>query len=174
MAFEAEGWRDIPDYEGLYQVSNLGSVMRLAGSEKCLTNRLLKPKPNQRGYCRVTLSRDMIYSTRYIHHLVMEAFVGPRPKSFEINHLNGIKSDNRLANLEYCTAQANREHLYEVLGYKDTGESAPSHKLNETDVRRIRNLILNGQQSHSQIARLFNVNRATIGQIARHETWKNI
>ena len=96
-----EIWKDIPEYEGLYQVSNLGRVKSL----KVRKEKILKPFSNPKGYLRACLSRDKEQRCFFVHRIVMLAFKGDSPLS--VDHLNEIKSDNRLCNLEYVTIREN-------------------------------------------------------------------
>jgi hypothetical protein len=100
-----------------YEVSDLGHVKHVTAA-KCRRCSL-----SNWGYPIVTLSGKPSRS-RCVHHLVMEAFVGPRPGGLQINHKNGIKTDNRLENLEYITASQNIRHamamglMEKVRGYR--------------------------------------------------------
>lgn len=72
--------------------------------------RPLEGFPNGNGYLRVTLSVDGKRRNLFVHHLIAEAFHGPRPDGLQLNHRNGIKTDNRPENLEYVTAKENMQH----------------------------------------------------------------
>jgi hypothetical protein len=105
-----EVWKDIPGYEGKYQVSNLGNVKSLnykqSGKEGMLTQ-----VGTANGYCGVNLrdSRSHKHLVN-VHRLVGAAFV-PNPQNKpQINHINGNKRDNRAENLEWCTASENQYH----------------------------------------------------------------
>mgnify|MGYP000296532945 CR=1 FL=1 len=111
-----EQWKAIPWYEGLYEVSDAGRVrsveryVRQGGGAGYLrhypsTVRSLHTDPN--GYMRVTLKRNGGSYNHLVHHLVLEAFVGPRPARKECRHLNGQRGDNRLANLQWGTSSEN-------------------------------------------------------------------
>lgn len=131
-------WRDIPGYEGLYQVSSDGQVKRLAGSYKCIKDRILKQSFNSAGYLQVALSRDGKPLTKLIHNLVTLAFFG-NPGDLWCNHKNGIKTDNRVENLEYVTPGQNNQHAYDTgLHRKRYGEHHWSRILSDDDVHDIR------------------------------------
>ena len=97
-----EIWKDAVGYEGLYQVSNLGRV-------KSIKKGILKARLNK-GYLYVDLTRDKKRNHRLIHRLVVSSFIGEVPEGYCINHINEIKSDNRLENLEITTFKENINH----------------------------------------------------------------
>ncbi|TQN30744.1 HNH endonuclease [Haloactinospora alba] len=101
---ETETWRPVVGYEGLYEVSDRGSVRSHSSWKR---GELLKPKSNRRGYQRVSLWRDGQRRYRKVHHLVLHAFVGPRPEGHQAAHWNGCKTDNRLNNLRWASAADN-------------------------------------------------------------------
>lgn len=103
-----EIWKPVIGYEGLYEVSNRGRVKSLnylrTGREKILKERI------HQGYNRVTLFKNGVGKEHAVHRLVWNAFKGPIPKGLVINHLNEIKNDNRLCNLEICTSKENTNY----------------------------------------------------------------
>src|SRR5262245_29251852 len=104
-----ERWLPVVDYEGLYEVSDRGRVRALGVRRGRFPGGVLwqgKTSPAT-PYPRVELCRDGVPRFHRVHVLVMRAFVGPRPPGQEIDHRNGVKTDNRLANLEYVLPQIN-------------------------------------------------------------------
>lgn len=109
-----EAWRDIPGFEGRYQVSDQGSVrsvdhrVRLVAhgveTTRLVRGRILRPGPSTSGHLSVVLGRG---NTRAVHVLVMLAFEGPCPEGMEVLHRNHTPSDNRFANLKYGTRGEN-------------------------------------------------------------------
>jgi len=121
-----EQWKDVPGYEGMYEVSDEGRVRSLYRIVKSSSSRGVvfdKPYPSKmlreadnRGYSIVVLCKGGVPKPFTIHRLVMLAFVGPKPDGLQINHLNGRKDDNHVSNLEYCTLSENLLHRHRVLG----------------------------------------------------------
>ena len=115
-----EIWKDIDGYEGYYQISNRGRVKSLTRKTKYQnTTRKLKEKIKSAfisttGYERVELSRDNSNKKYNVHRLVATAFI-PKIEGKEfVNHINGIKTDNRVENLEWCSCSENELHAYRI------------------------------------------------------------
>lgn len=109
--FNDEEWRDIVGFEGRYQVSNLGrikSLNRIGRRGQLLPGKLKKPTGNR--YLGTTLELDGKTYNKLVHRLVAEAFI-PNPDSLpEVNHIDGDITNNKVENLEWCTASANHAH----------------------------------------------------------------
>jgi len=123
-----EIWKDIPGYEGYYQISSIGRVKAVARTitgrwgKQRLKELIRRNGKNPKGYQLVDLHKNNISQTITIHRLVAMAFiVNPENKPC-INHKNGIKDDNRVENLEWCTYAENNQHAI------DTGLTPPPQK----------------------------------------------
>lgn len=103
--FSQELWKDIPNYEGYYQVSNLGKVKSLQ-RKWCLQEKILKGSLITCGYVAVQLCKDRQIPF-LVHRLVAEVFIPKIDGKDYIDHINGIKTDNRLVNLRRCTHREN-------------------------------------------------------------------
>ncbi len=98
-----EIWKNIKDYEGFYQVSNIGNVKRIGRN-------ILAKGTHTNGYYMVRLSKKGIKKCHLIHRLVAIAFIPNDKNKNEINHKNLIKKDNRIENLEWVTHKENIHH----------------------------------------------------------------
>ena len=105
-SFECERWLDIAGYEGLYQVSNLGRIKSLHKQERIMST----PKNSRDGYLRVNLKKNGAQKQCLVHKLVADAFIPQVEGLTQINHKDENKSNNRLSNLERCTAKYNSNY----------------------------------------------------------------
>lgn len=108
-----EIWKPIKNYEGLYEVSNLGKVRRLKfinGVYNFNQIRECKQTLNTWGYMTVNLCKNGKSNTKRVHRLVAVAFLGE--SNLQIDHINGNKQDNRLVNLEYVTPKENTKRAW--------------------------------------------------------------
>ena len=126
-----EVWKDIPNYEGLYQVSNLGRVKSFRKSTKHYwqDEYILKPTTSENGYCNVTLYDKTVRHKFLVHRLVADAFI-PNPDNLpQINHKDENPLNNAVDNLEWCTAEYNNAYGTAKIRAIDT-KSHPIEQLN--------------------------------------------
>ena len=172
-----EVWRPVLGYEGFYNVSDLGRVRRIAppprgGSRPRSPDGILSPMPDRRGYLRVNLKRNGKAQHKFVHVLVIEAFLGPFSPGEETDHKNGIKADNWLANLEKVTPFENTRRAIR-LGLRDAvGESNPSAKLSEQDIRAIRRMA--ATETGRELARRYRVSPSLISRIVSRRRWRHV
>ena len=110
LNFEKEVWRDIPNYEGFYQASNLGrikSLERIDAIGRKRKEKILKPRITRGGYYLVALTKQSIRKDYLVHRLVWSAFNGQIPEGYEINHLDERPVNNALSNLSLVTHKEN-------------------------------------------------------------------
>ena len=173
MIISKEIWKDINSYEGFYQISNLGNVKSLQrmaknkDGQRIVKERILSPTKAGNGYLTVMLYSKKIPERKIIHRLIALNFI-PNPNNKpQVNHINGIRTDNRIDNLEWCTAKENINHAFKI------GLMKGQTKLNEIEVMQIRELYSTETQTQSEIAVMFKTTRTNIGRIVRQETWIN-
>ncbi len=107
---QIERWRPVVGHEGQYAVSDQGRVRSLGRRDaigRARRERVLRPRKTSRDHLAVALYADGVRHDRQVHHLVLEAFVGPRPDGLDGCHWNDDPADNRLANLRWDTRRAN-------------------------------------------------------------------
>lgn len=130
-----EIWKDIEQYKGLYQISNLGRIKALskhvAYSNGCVhyyPEKILKEFPHVEGYALINLTDAHKKQTSFrVHRLVADAFIPNTCNKPSINHINSIRNDNSVENIEWCTPKENTEHRM-IFGNKYSGLDHKSSK----------------------------------------------
>ena len=167
-------WKPVVGYEDLYQVSSDGEVMRIGKGGAAIVGRILKPATDSDGYKRVALSKDGICVTKKLHRLVADALLGGIPNGYTVNHIDGVKANNCVSNLEIVTRGENISHAFQVIKTQNNkGENNGRANLTEADVSEIRKRLLSGENG-AKIARDFNTTRHTISDIKRRKTWSHV
>lgn len=153
-----EIFKDIIGYEGLYQVSNLGNIKSL----KYNREKILKLSINRYGYVVITLCKDSKKKLYTVHRLVALAFINNTNNYPVTNHKNGIKTDNKAENLEWCTQQHNIKHAFNI-GLNHKGENHYARKFTNEQVLTI----INDNRKVKDIALYYNVSINTIYYMKR-------
>jgi hypothetical protein len=123
-----EIYKDIPDFEGYYQASNLGNIKRLAiGLVK--QERVMRPMDNGNGYLNIPLCKNGTKRRYYVHRLVASAFHGANKTGLEVNHYDGNKYNNTPENLSWTTRAENQKHRYDVLGHHGANKGRCGDKM---------------------------------------------
>lgn len=169
-----EQWRPVRGYEGIYEVSNLGQVKRIAPWGDGRANRIRGIRHlNPKKYMRITLYWNRTKKEFPVHRLVFEAFSGPIPEGCQINHKNGRKHDNRPENLEAMTPSENQKHSYRVLNRVKVTLPGSDHfnaKLTNADVLEIRRLKAAGLFG-ADIAARFGIHKNHVYDIVNGKRW---
>ena len=122
-----EQWRMIPDYEGLYMVSNLGRVKSL-NYNGTGQDRIMKPTVYSGGYFRVKLWKNKKPKLHLVHRLVAQAFL-PNPYNLpQINHKDENPANNCVDNLEWCTSKYNINYGTRIEKYRKTNTNGKKSK----------------------------------------------
>lgn len=171
-------WFPVRGYKGLYEVSAVGNVRSVAhrvrsknGSTRITKATKRKLVTTKTGYLRVRLCKNNKYKYWFVHRLVLLSFVGKPPKAnSQVNHKDGVKSNNNLHNLEWVSPQQNSLHAVRTLGILLTrGEKVGSARLTEKEVQEIRGL--QGKLLQREIAEMFGVHVMTVNDILKGRTW---
>jgi hypothetical protein len=166
--YDGEIWKAIPGFEGKYEVSNLGRVKSLPKFGR--RERILNSKPNDQGYKTVCLKRKAVK----VHRLVSNAFIPNPYNKPEVNHKNGIKTQNDVLNLEWVTRFENQRHSFLELGRRALrGIQSGMAKLNDRKVVEIRGLVKSGFASR-EIGKLFGVTHRTVLLVAKKKIWAHV
>ena len=166
-----------------YMISNLGNVKSL------ITNKILKPAKDNKGYLRCGLMINGKLTTLKVHRLVSIAFIPNHENKLQVNHKNGIKHDNKVENLEWVTNKENQIHAIEngltpkidedfkrkcVNKYIKKGSEKVNTKLNEDLVLEIRMKFNPKIYTRKMLAKEYNVTESCIKDILLRKSWKHI
>lgn len=181
-----EIWKDIPGYEGVYQISNIGRVKSLSryvarGRAKnpnvLLPERILAIKINRGGYQVVHLRTNKnLYPT--VHKLVAMVFIDNPLGKPTVNHINGIKADNRVENLEWSTHSEQMIHAIEtglyvqpdISKYTTRGSANPISKIKEEDIPEIKRMRESGA-TYKSIGEHFGLGISQVFRICKNQSW---
>ena len=173
-----EIWKDVEGFEGLYQISNLGRVMSLpkekkfpkTGQIQLFDKKIMKLNKTGRNreYLQIHFNKDGKRHRFYVHRLVALHFCDNFFEGAQVNHKDGVKSNNRAENLEWITASENIKHAYEnkLISKRTVFKRI---KLSEKDVEEIINLRKEKGLTYKELAELFNVGASTINRVMKKE-----
>jgi len=169
ICFPGEVWMPVAGFEGRYEVSSLGRIKRLETALATWFGRriaktcILAPQVHAKtGYVNVALQLDRTIKHTTVHAVVLEAFSGPRPAGLQARHINGIRTDNRAANLQWGTRLENMRDQY-IHGTRIQGDSHPKSKITP----EIFDLVVTSRLSGAELARQLKLGTSTISRIRR-------
>lgn len=149
-----------------YKVSDKGRIF------STISNKFLKYSTTPAGYHVATLWENGECITTHVHKIVAQTFLANPEGKETINHIDAVKTNNNLDNLEWATRQENHKHAVS-LGLLRRGNEVFGAKLNESDVVEIRKAVKEGVKHH-ELARKYGVSRSNIGAIVNRKSWAHI
>jgi len=159
-----------------FEVSNLGNIRVIYKNHRGVLTYVEEDKRviwkckklARRGYVVINMSRRRFF----VHRLVASNFLENPHNKPQVNHIDAVKNNNKLSNLEWCTNRENVDHAFE-LGLCPKGENSKASKLKEQDILCIKDLLKEKNTKYS-IAKLYGVSRNTIHDIKEGITWKHV
>lgn len=169
--FDGEIWKDIDGYEGRYRVSNLGRVMSLFGKGK-----IFKGSICTYGYLSINLSLLKAQKLRKVHRLVAEHFLPSAPTDkHQVNHIDGVKTNNCVENLEWMTAIDNIRHAWKTgLCHGRKGCDNYRSKLTIEQVVAMRNEYSTGKITYNKLAIKYKLSIRSIEKVIKKISYQNI
>jgi hypothetical protein len=175
-----EHWKPVVGFYG-YVVSTTGRVISFRRKEP----KYLGLRDNGTGYLYTQLDKNGKQKNKYIHRLVAEAFISNPENKSQVNHINGIKTDNRVENLEWSTKDENIRHSWEIglrekvrkimqkRGQDSFGEKHPRSTVTEAQVLEIRKLYSDGMKP-KHISDTTKVSYYTVSNIVQRKSWRHL
>lgn len=174
-----EVWKDIPGYEGIYEVSNFGqvrSISRIDCTGRHITGRILKQCNTPSGYPKIELCLDGTSKQVLVHRIVGTVFVHNPGNCTQINHKDENRENNHADNIEWCTPKYNINYGNRTQRMAKTmsGENNHRHKLTHKEVEFIRThyKFRDKEYSSTRLAKRFGVCKETISRIVNRQLWK--
>ena len=153
-----------------YTISSEGVVFNLR------TQKIQKLQTDRDGYMVVNLSNDGIKKRKRVHRLVATAFIPTDDYSLTVNHKDGNKQNNSVDNLEWLSNLDNIRHAYStglaIPKQNPKGEKSIASKLTFNDAEQIREWVRNNTYSRKEIATMFNITTASVGNIINNKTYR--
>jgi|WetSurMetagenome_2_1015567.scaffolds.fasta_scaffold572974_2 hypothetical protein len=168
-----EIYKDIPGFEGFYQIGNLGNVKSLPRRviNRPIHGRILKTQVTKKGYITVTLNKNSKKTSRLVHNIVAVAFVENPENLKEVNHVDGIKSNNKSGNLEWSTRSENILHAFR-LGLIKRAFGKANKKSKPVLQYSLNGIFIKEYESANIAARELNINFGNICSVCRGDRVK--
>jgi uncharacterized protein YerC len=161
--------KDIVGYEELYFFNELGEIYSYPKKTRKGIRKLL-PQKNKLGYDFIDLCKNGKVKKFLVHRLMAETYLENHDNKSQVNHINGVKNDNRLENLEWATRSENQKHAI-LFGLRTTkGVKNSQSKLTEIQVLSI----LEDKRTYGVISKEYNISVPTISDIKRGYSWTHI
>jgi hypothetical protein len=176
MQCRGEKWRAVPKFEGKYEASTEGRVRSLPRQTAAgvLGGRVLHPTVEKNGYLRVTLSVSGVRHREFLHRIILRTFVGECPKGWQCRHLDGNKSNCRLANLAWGTPKENAsDRMSHGTHVDNRGERHGNSKITNAQAAEIK-LARQSGRSLNDVAAEFGVSPPTVSRISNGKGWSHV
>ena len=169
--------KDIDNFRRKYAITANGEVWSYPKQRGRFIQRgkYLKQIIKKHGYLTVCLAKNKKHFYPTVHRLIATAFISNPTHLPQVNHKNGIKTDNRIENLEWCSPQSNIKHAFlNGLIISPRGEKHYKTHLKEKDIKTIRSLYETSAKTHKEISLAYKISRRGIGNIIQRRTWKHV
>lgn len=166
-----EVWEDLKGLEEFAQISTLGRIKNKK------TGHIYNLGYYSNGYEQLSMTINEKRYTAIVHRLVAKQFIPNLENKPQVNHKNGIRDDNRVCNLEWCTQSENLKHSFRELNRERRdmkGEKNTRSILNEQQVLEIRRLYEKEGKTNLELSKIYNMNPPAIWKIIHRYTWKHI
>lgn len=157
---------NIEGYEGLYKIDINGNVFSVK------RKKYLKPWKDSRGYLLVYIYKNRNGTLCRVSRLVALTYLSNPNNYPQINHIDGIKTNNNISNLEWCSSFQNLKHAFRMGLKNHKGILHPRHKLTENQVREIRDL--KGKEKLKETAKSYGLCIAGIWNVQNYKSWKHL
>lgn len=172
---EHEIWKPVKGYEGLYEVSSLGRIKSLIIPNYREKEIIMTPTLHGTGYNIIGLTKAGKQKIFRFHRIVAFHFCEKKKGCDVVNHLNGIKTDNKAINLEWTTVSGNTSHSFKMgLQKARMGEESNFSVLNKENILDIRSKYETKQYTQKELGRLFNISREAVSLIVNRKRWAHI
>lgn len=174
-----ETWKSITGYER-YQISSFGRVKSLEKQDKCpnggefVRREMIMKLSTSNGYKRVGLLKNGKYKHFFVHRLVAQEFIPNPLGKIYVNHIDSVRDNNRVENLEWCTQKENVIHSHKMGRHpKRLGKDHPNSTLTKEQAIEIKKLISEGLMP-TPISKIIGVNVGIIYNIKAGKSWKYV
>jgi len=164
--------KELKGFEGLYWIYPNGDILTKTHYGHKGKEAILKPATDKKGYLRVGLMKDGKLYTKKVHRLVAENYLNNSNNLPSVNHINSIKNDNRIDNLEWCNNKYNTKHAIKSGNFYFNG--GHNKILKPEQVKEIRSQYVPNVVTRKMLAEIYNVSIWVIKDLLLYKTYKNI